>query len=428
MFSYKSAPQLLSWTSIYLQSVSGIQYSTIFCPYLFVRRFSHHILYNNMFFQQPSLSALGAITLLVHASTCFAGHNRHPHRPRNNDLAVVDRRQALGMTEVSTGELNLLHSEMTTFRGWMNAWFDSTATADPGAAVAQLKQEFQAYDSWITAWMDATMGTGAPAPPPVFASVPLPASQHASVGPSSAETTSPVAVVTLSTASFVAPITTAASVPASSPAAPQSSPPYPTTSAAVGPSTSAASGSSAPVASTAPGSPGSGSPGGSFSAQSSSNVAVYYGQSGATGEVSLSQLCSNSNADIVILAFLTQYFSTGNYPTLNFGAACAGNSPQMLAKGASGLLSCPQMAKDIATCQGKGKKVLLSLGGAEAVTAFSSTTQAQQFAVQLWNLFGAGTGEDKALRPFGDVLIDGFDLGKSNLRRESTKHLLTPKI
>jgi hypothetical protein len=329
------------------------------------------------------------------------------------------------MAEVSTSELNMLHSELNTFRGWMNVWFDSTAIADPSAAVAQLRQEFQAHDSWITAWIDAIMGTGAPAPQLDFTSIPHSASQHVINGPSSAGTTAPAMI--LSTSSFAAPIATAASVPAPSRAAPQSSPPYPTKSAAVGQSTSAASVSIAPVASTSPGGPDSGGAGAFFNARSSSNVAVYYGQSGATGEVSLSQLCSNSNADIVILAFLTKYFSAGNYPTLNFGAACAGNSPQMLAKGASGLLSCPQMAKDIATCQGKGKKVLLSLGGAEAASAFSSTVQAQQFAVQLWNLFGAGTGEDKALRPFGDVLIDGFDLGKSYLRRESINHLLTPE-
>ena len=369
-----------------------------------------------MFFQQSSLSALGAITLLVHASTCFAGHARHPHRPRYNHLAVVDRRQTLGMTEVSTGELNMLQSEMTTFRGWMDAWFDSTVTADPGAAVAQLKEEFQAYDSWITAWLDATMGTGAPPPAPIFTSVPLPASQHASIAPSSAVTTAPAAVVTLSTSSVIPPIVTAQSVPASSPVASQSNPPNPSTSAAAEPSTSTAITSAAPAASTAPGGSGSGGSGGSFNARSSSNVAVYYGQSGATGEVSLSQMCSDSNADIIILAFLTTFFGPGGYPSINFGAACGGNTPQMLSKGASGLLSCPQMAKDIATCQGNGKKVLLSLGGSEAVTAFSSTSQAQQFATQLWNLFGAGTGEDSGLRPFGDVTIDGFDVGKSSNR------------
>lgn len=69
------------------------------------------------------------------------------------------------------------------------------------------------------------------------------------------------------------------------------------------------------------------------------------------------------------------------------------------------------MAQDIKTCQGLGKKVLLSLGGAVGSTAFSSTSQAQSFATKLWDLFGAGTGESSEMKPFGDVTVDGFDLG-----------------
>ena len=85
----------------------------------------------------------------------------------------------------------------------------------------------------------------------------------------------------------------------------------------------------------------------------------------------------------------------------------------MQAKGASGMLACGQMAKDIATCQSQGKKILLSLGGATAQTAFTDDNQAATFASTLWNLFGAGTGLDAGLRPFGTTTIDGFDVGKS---------------
>ena len=83
----------------------------------------------------------------------------------------------------------------------------------------------------------------------------------------------------------------------------------------------------------------------------------------------------------------------------------------MNAVGATGLQSCPTLASDIKTCQSMGKKVLLSLGGALATTAFSGgDDQASEFATTLWNLFGAGTGVDAGLRPFGDVKIDGFDI------------------
>lgn len=84
----------------------------------------------------------------------------------------------------------------------------------------------------------------------------------------------------------------------------------------------------------------------------------------------------------------------------------------MKAKGATGLLECGQMAQAIATCQSSGKKVLLSLGGATAQTAFTDDNQAETFASTLWDLFGAGTGLDAGLRPFGDTKIDGFDVGK----------------
>ena len=85
----------------------------------------------------------------------------------------------------------------------------------------------------------------------------------------------------------------------------------------------------------------------------------------------------------------------------------------MQAKGATGMLACGQLAKDIATCQSKSKKVLLSLGGATAQTAFTDDNQAATFASTLWDLFGAGTGLDAGLRPFGTTMIDGFDVGKS---------------
>ena len=97
---------------------------------------------------------------------------------------------------------------------------------------------------------------------------------------------------------------------------------------------------------------------------------------------------------------------------MDFGPACGGQSPQMEAKGATGMLLCGQMATDIATCQSSGKKVLLSLGGATAQTAFTGDDQATAFASTLWNLFGAGTGLDAGLRPFGNTTIDGFDVGK----------------
>ncbi len=121
-------------------------------------------------------------------------------------------------------------------------------------------------------------------------------------------------------------------------------------------------------------------------------------------------MCQDPSVDIVILAFLTTFFGPNNYPSLNFGAACGGPSTEMTAAGATGLLSCPTMEADIKTCQSLGKKVLLSLGGAEATTAFSSDDQASGFATKLWDLFGGGNGENADMRPFGSAVLDGFDV------------------
>lgn len=83
-----------------------------------------------------------------------------------------------------------------------------------------------------------------------------------------------------------------------------------------------------------------------------------------------------------------------------------------MASKATGLLQCTQLAADIKKCQGLGKKVLLSLGGAVASTQFATSSEATKVADMLWDLFGGGTNQILDLRPFGDVKLDGFDVGK----------------
>jgi len=71
-----------------------------------------------------------------------------------------------------------------------------------------------------------------------------------------------------------------------------------------------------------------------------------------------------------------------------------------------------------------GKKVMISLRasttsvdsstGKVIVTTPNSTfytaDSARQFASTLWSLFGAGVDENPELRPFGDTIVDGFDI------------------
>lgn len=65
---------------------------------------------------------------------------------------------------------------------------------------------------------------------------------------------------------------------------------------------------------------------------------------------------------------------------------------------------------DIATCQKKGKTILLSIGGATySEGGFKSEDDAKAGAKLMWETFGPIQSGSKALRPFGNVSLDGFD-------------------
>ena len=150
-----------------------------------------------------------------------------------------------------------------------------------------------------------------------------------------------------------------------------------------------------------------------FNSQSAENVAVYFGQTAATSSSSLAKQCANPNVDIAILAFVvSRNYSGGLYPGVNFGAACGGRTA-LMEEEAPGLLSCPELATDINTCQTMyGKKVLLSIGGGGQSIIFNSASDATDFANILWDIFGPPGHAETDLRPFGGVSIDGFDIGK----------------
>ncbi|KAH3662635.1 hypothetical protein OGAPHI_005887 [Ogataea philodendri] len=136
-----------------------------------------------------------------------------------------------------------------------------------------------------------------------------------------------------------------------------------------------------------------------FDASSQTNVALYWGQNSAGSQESLATYCQSDAADIYLLSFMTSFSNADTLPTLNFANACT-------SKFSDGLLDCDQIAEDIQTCQGLGKKVFLSLGGATGSYGFSSDSDAEGFATTLWNMFGGGSADE---RPFGDAIIDGFD-------------------
>jgi hypothetical protein len=152
-----------------------------------------------------------------------------------------------------------------------------------------------------------------------------------------------------------------------------------------------------------------------FNPRASDLNVVYYSQTDLTSVISLTQVCDDPAVDIVILAFVTHFVSNGGYPAMNMASNCWAPNAAQQAAGATGLLDCVSdgFASKIARCQQQGKKVMLSVGGAVGDLSMSSDAQAVQVANTLWNLFLGGTDPASApLRPYGDVVLDGIDIGR----------------
>ncbi|OAD02740.1 carbohydrate-binding module family 19 protein [Mucor lusitanicus CBS 277.49] len=141
--------------------------------------------------------------------------------------------------------------------------------------------------------------------------------------------------------------------------------------------------------------------GGSFLDKPS--VVTYWGQNSKgslDSQKSLASYCDD-NSDVLIMSFVLD-FSDGSLPMLNLANGCSGP-----AFSGTELLQCTSVEADIKTCQDRGKTILMSLGGANGVYGFANDADAESFADTLWNIFGAGESDT---RPFGDAIIDGFDL------------------
>ncbi|KAI8888175.1 carbohydrate-binding module family 19 protein [Backusella circina FSU 941] len=132
-------------------------------------------------------------------------------------------------------------------------------------------------------------------------------------------------------------------------------------------------------------------------------IATYWGQNSANGantQKPLREYCDGSS-DMIIMSFLLD-FRNGDLPVLNLANSCDGPSFQ-----GTSLLECTDIGADIKSCQKKGKSVLMSLGGAAGSYGFVNDKDAEAFADTLWNTFGGGSSKT---RPFGNAVLDGFDL------------------
>lgn len=144
------------------------------------------------------------------------------------------------------------------------------------------------------------------------------------------------------------------------------------------------------------------------------NVAYYWGQNsfgGADSQMDLSNYTDDSHGDLFIISFVHVFFGKGGVPSMDIVHSCDDGTYFP----GTDLLYCPQLGEDILASQERGKKVILSLGGAEGNYGFQNDTQAIQFADQIWNVFGNGLS---STRPFGGAVVDGFDL---DIEQGSTK-------
>ncbi|KAE8679539.1 Acidic endochitinase [Hibiscus syriacus] len=121
-------------------------------------------------------------------------------------------------------------------------------------------------------------------------------------------------------------------------------------------------------------------------------IAIYWGQNGNEG--TLAETCATGNYDFVNIAFLPT-FGNGQTPMINLAGHCDPYSD-----------GCTGLSSDIKSCQAKGIKVMLSIGGGAGSYYLTSAEDARQVAIYLWNNFLGGTSSS---RPLGDAILDGID-------------------
>ncbi|RYP77207.1 hypothetical protein DL771_001256 [Monosporascus sp. 5C6A] len=164
---------------------------------------------------------------------------------------------------------------------------------------------------------------------------------------------------------------------------------------------------------------------GVFSAASKNNVVLYYGQ--GPNQKRLSQYCADPSIDVIILSFVHLFPQQANgYPGIDFGNQCWAETYAGPGYGGQNkptnnrLLKCPNLQRDLYTCrQTSTKKILLSLGGGTTAYQLRGAVDGENFAKQLWYMFGPRQSswvKQGLPRPFdyagsgAGFSVDGFDL------------------
>lgn len=121
-------------------------------------------------------------------------------------------------------------------------------------------------------------------------------------------------------------------------------------------------------------------------------IAIYWGQNGNEG--TLAETCATKDYDFVNIAFLPT-FGNGQTPVINLAGHCDPYTN-----------GCTNLSADVKSCQAKGIKVMLSIGGGAGSYYLTSSEDARQVATYLWNNFLGGKSSS---RPLGDAVLDGID-------------------
>ncbi|XP_038726383.1 hevamine-A-like [Tripterygium wilfordii] len=129
-----------------------------------------------------------------------------------------------------------------------------------------------------------------------------------------------------------------------------------------------------------------------FVGSNAGGIAIYWGQNGNEG--TLAETCATGNYEYAILAFLSS-FGNGQTPMINLAGHCDPYSN-----------GCTGLSSNISSCQAKGIKVLLSIGGGAGSYSLASSEDARQVATYLWNNF---LGGQSSSRPLGPAVLDGID-------------------
>lgn len=137
-------------------------------------------------------------------------------------------------------------------------------------------------------------------------------------------------------------------------------------------------------------------------------LVIYWGQNENGQEKGLSETCDQDQYNTIVIGFVFEFGKqniqdANGYPSLNLSNHCQTpfdpKNPNFL--------NCPDIGQDIIYCQNKGKKILLSMGGAVGKYSFTDSNDANAVATKIWNVFLGGAD---AKRPFGTAILDGIDL------------------